>query len=369
MTDSSVTQCPHCRTRFRVSPVQLAAARGAVRCGACLHVFNAEQYLIGATAAAPLAAQPDVREQPDKPQVDDDMELDLAGLEEELARLEQNEQQSANALPALPGAPELLAGHAPVTADAQPPAAGPADIPQPESPAAEAPAPVAPPLSAEPESAEADPAQDAQSATPATDELAGDAPHTGVSADETKPQEQELFDLSSEPLRLDWQAPGKPWGRWIAWSLLNLLAAGALAGQYVAYNFEELARQDRFRPWFEQFCPQLGCQLPAKVDTSLLKSSNLVVREHPQFSGALIVDAIIYNRAAFSQPFPLLKLSFADIQGQPLASRRFKPSEYLGGELAGKKDMPPQTPIHVSLDILDPGQQAVNYSLGFESPE
>ena len=88
-----------------------------------------------------------------------------------------------------------------------------------------------------------------------------------------------------------------------------------------------------------------------------------------QTHGALVVDAIIYNRASFSQPFPLLELRFADLNGQLLASRRFKPGEYLGGELAGQAEMPPQTPIHVSLEILDPGAKAVNYSLSFHSPE
>jgi hypothetical protein len=135
------------------------------------------------------------------------------------------------------------------------------------------------------------------------------------------------------------------------------------------YHFNELARQDQYRPWFEQLCPAVGCQLPSKVDITQIKSSNLVVRSHPEFSGALVVDAILYNRAAFSQPFPLLEMRFADINGQLLASRRFKPSEYLAGELAGNAEMPPQTPIHISLDILDPGTRAVNYSLSFHSPE
>jgi len=81
------------------------------------------------------------------------------------------------------------------------------------------------------------------------------------------------------------------------------------------------------------------------------------------------VDAIIYNRATFSQPFPLLELRFADLNGSLIASRRFKPAEYLSGELAGVSEMPSQTPIHISLDILDPGNKAVNYSLSFHSPE
>jgi hypothetical protein len=46
MSDSFVTQCPHCQTSFRVSHAQLGMARGVVRCGACLQVFNAAQQLL-----------------------------------------------------------------------------------------------------------------------------------------------------------------------------------------------------------------------------------------------------------------------------------------------------------------------------------
>ncbi|MFP6800012.1 MAG: MJ0042-type zinc finger domain-containing protein, partial [Pseudomonas sp.] len=71
MTQSFVTQCPHCRTSFRVSLTQLGAAHGAVRCGACLHVFNAaqqlrEQGLQLPQPAAPAAA-PTPIPQPSKP--------------------------------------------------------------------------------------------------------------------------------------------------------------------------------------------------------------------------------------------------------------------------------------------------------------
>jgi hypothetical protein len=178
-----------------------------------------------------------------------------------------------------------------------------------------------------------------------------------------------LQDLTDDPLQLDWQKRRSPWGRRLFWLLLIVLAAGALAGQYVAYHFDELARQDQYRPWFQQLCPEIGCTVPSKVDIAKIKSSNLVVRSHPDFSGALVVDAIIYNRAPFSQPFPLLELRFADLNGHLIASRRFKPGEYLNGDLEGLAEMPPQTPIHIALDILDPGPKAVNYSLSFHSPE
>ena len=77
---------------------------------------------------------------------------------------------------------------------------------------------------------------------------------------------------------------------------------------------------------------------------------------------------ILYNRADFEQPFPVLQMQFTDAGGRDIASRRFRPEEYLAGELAGVRLMPPQTPIHVGLSMLDPGPQANGYSLEFISP-
>ena len=41
MSELQVTQCPFCKTHFRLTQEQLQAAAGNVRCGACLKVFNA----------------------------------------------------------------------------------------------------------------------------------------------------------------------------------------------------------------------------------------------------------------------------------------------------------------------------------------
>lgn len=47
MSDSEplITQCPRCRTRFRVTREQLETADGRVRCGACLAVFQGREAL------------------------------------------------------------------------------------------------------------------------------------------------------------------------------------------------------------------------------------------------------------------------------------------------------------------------------------
>jgi predicted Zn finger-like uncharacterized protein len=420
MSDSFVTQCPHCRTSFRVSQVQLSAAQGAVRCGACLHVFNAHQHLLDkpltagnpgaapATPASPAATSlqpaPDQaatetlarKDSLDTVRIHDDLDLDSLDLDEELARLEQEEQlhsrsripleSPASRQPAFEMAPATEAkaderwaeklledSQRPANASSAAPAATTTELAEPPA----EPASTGPWQDSDDDTERLEPAIEDEHTDEAEDQhidMDIQAPAPAGSTDEAdtttrfRPNDK-LLELDQDPLQLQWQAPGRPWGRWLGWGLLNLIAAGALITQYTFYHFDELARQDQYRPWFESICPQLGCSLPPKVDVNLIKSSNLVIRSHPDFAGALVVDAILYNRASFEQPFPLLELRFSDINNKPLANRRFKPSEYLAGELAGQSQMPPQTPIHISLDILDPGQEAVNYNLIFQSPE
>lgn len=413
MTDSFVTQCPHCQTSFRVSHAQLSVARGVVRCGSCLQVFNAARQLLeqranrdAAATPAPVApvASPAQRAISQKQWSASELDLDHLDLDEELAKLEQREIQPAKAfgqdrghreesLSARRDQPDAEDEHWPDSLFSA--TAGERDELDTSSKAQEPPAPTAEPqkpgrtepslsfnladLEDEPNTRHIEHDNDLEPAAHPTTPIAAERDEDDVEVpvngkqkrgrSEPGVQDDVLLDLVDDPIHLDWQKRRSPWGRRLLWSLLILLAAAALAGQYIAYHFDELARQDQYRPWFQQLCPEMGCTVPSKVDIARIKSSNLVVRSHPDFSGALVVDAIIYNRAPFSQPFPLLELRFADLNGQLIASRRFKPGEYLNGELEGLSEMPPQTPIHIALDILDPGPKAVNYSLSFHSPE
>lgn len=55
MTQSSLqTQCPKCRTRFRVTDEQLGIAKGKVRCGHCMDVFNAVEHKVATGAGDSL---------------------------------------------------------------------------------------------------------------------------------------------------------------------------------------------------------------------------------------------------------------------------------------------------------------------------
>lgn len=392
MTEMFITQCPHCQTSFRLKQSQLNAARGTVRCGACLQVFNATSQIIhdaAATAAtaplvepvsaaalsAPINESLADRVAPAVPlkkplMIHDDMDLEDLNdldLDQELARLEQEEQSTQE----LSSEPSLLAETVQPNPTSQENTQDTTITPEADdwSDQLLAQEPVAQLSSSSSAEAETAAQTDQSSAVPVSDNTYSSELKTSSIKMTVEPSSDYLPHLADEPLQLDWRPKKSPLKRWLGWGLLNSLALLLLLGQYTYNNFAELARQDNTRPWLEKICPLIDCQLPSKVDVQQIKSSNLLVRSHPEFRGALLVDAIIYNRASFSQPFPLLKMAFTDQNGTLLASRLFKPQEYLGGELAGQSHMPPQTPIHIALEILEPSGGVVNYNLDFVSPD
>lgn len=151
----------------------------------------------------------------------------------------------------------------------------------------------------------------------------------------------------------------------LGWAALCLLAIATLVGQYAYYNRVELSANPDLRPHLKQICEIFNCTLPSQSDVSLIKGSNLVVRSHSMEKGALVIDAILHNRAEFVQPFPVVELIFEDRNNKLIASRRFKPIEYIHNEALDLKEMPPNTPIRFTLEILDPGSEAVNYQIRF----
>jgi len=378
MTDTLITQCPHCQTRFHLKRSQLDAAQGSVRCGACLQSFNAISQLSVETARPAvqqtIKPSPSIsiisRSEPNTQAIDSNKEsaitdpsitpnrLDNLELDHQLNGLAQEQQHAHQLLT------ERLKSR--LSAADQASSLHNTSIETLNDWSHEL--FVEEPMTATPLANEA--VAKARLQTPVSPtERRSDTSQAPLQEEPITPRVKQLEYFSDEPLRLDWRSKKKPWKRRLAWGLANALALLLLVGQYTYNNFTQLARDDNTRPWLAALCPLLDCQLPAKVDVKKIKSSNLVVRKHPEFSAALLVDAIIYNRAAFSQPFPLLELTFSDSYGKPLAKRLFKPTEYLSGELAGQSQMPPQTPIHIALEILEGKGGAANYSLNFVSPD
>ncbi len=178
---------------------------------------------------------------------------------------------------------------------------------------------------------------------------AGDS--EGPDSEDTAPQVGEVS-FAREPVRL-WAAALA-----VGFSLLLLL-------QILYLQLPDWSRDPGWRGFYEGFCGLLGCELPELRAVEALRTRNLVVRSHPEFADVLVVDVMIVNQASFAQRYPDLELRFTSVNGVLVAGRSFAPEEYLAGEARAADLMPPQTPVQVSLEILDPGEDAVNYTLSF----
>jgi predicted Zn finger-like uncharacterized protein len=151
------------------------------------------------------------------------------------------------------------------------------------------------------------------------------------------------------------------------------IANGMLAGllvlllglQWVYFNRDSLAGNAGIRPAMERFCSILQCSLPLRVDLASLEIIDRDVRKHPQVDAALLINASIANRASFEQPYPVFEISFSDTSGRPVAMRRFLPREYLGEGLDSAAGMAPDVPVHIVLEVQDPGDAAVSFQFGF----
>jgi len=333
MSEPIITECPSCHARFRVTDGQLKIARGQVRCGACLLVFdaNTESQRLRLRQQHPQDA--DSQELEDTPlpppalAVQPTQAIDTLRLSEYMAAA--SEQVPSAAPPAPPSARRVPSY--------QPPERS---------------------ASAEQDNAPAPPTVDL--ATPAQAERRDQSAANAV-----------LPHLYAEPILLEISEEREDPVTTAGWLLASLAALAVLAGQYLWFERATLAQNPSLRPFYTLACEHLSCAL-GRVDLQQLVNEQLVVRPHPQFNDALSVDLRLLNHAAFEQPFPALRLAFADVRGHLVAERVLEPNAYL--RAGTQRDtllparMPPNVPIEIHLEITDPGTAAVSYELQLMTP-
>ncbi len=185
--------------------------------------------------------------------------------------------------------------------------------------------------------------------------------YTGSYSDEPD-RHSILSAITPAPVEFHYRGNNSNWLRRSLWALAIFVGIGALIGQIAWIQFDTLSRKQPYRDLYIAACPLLGCDVPNVAVPGMIKITNFLMREHPSVKNSLMVDTILLNTATFEQPFPDLVLTFRNIQEKIVASRRFTPEEYLGGELAGKTNIPSNQPVHLALEIVNPGPQAVGYS-------
>jgi hypothetical protein len=184
--------------------------------------------------------------------------------------------------------------------------------------------------------------------------------------DEPAPEQGDLFAAALPQYR---PAPafvgsGRPPGQRLAWAGSALLLALLLTAQIGYAQRVELAADARARPWMERICAQFGCVLPAWREPQRLQLLAREIGPHPSSPDALLVTATVRNPGPWRQAWPLLELALSDLDGRPLALRRFRPEEYLGG--APQVDaLEPDQGVLLRLELQDPGKEAVAFAFEF----
>lgn len=297
-----LTRCPSCATTFRVTPDQLKARHGRVRCGHCQHVFDALETLIDAPAqAAPLAPSPAAE----------------AAIDEDSVP---PEAPRAEAAP-----PEIPHHEVPEPEVPRP------EVPQDEEARLEVPVPEVPP----PAPAEAE-----------------DAPT--VVAETTEPPDEEAPPLEPE---LHEETPRAVWP-WAVGSLVALLIL--LMQAAIHYRTELAILSPASKPVLLALCVPVGCDvpLPRKAELIGIESSNL----SPDAAGKLALSATLKNRAPFAQQFPDLELTLSDTSEKPLVRRVLAPADYLTRETLAA-GFGADSEVVVNLIVDAPGIPAAGYQL------
>jgi predicted Zn finger-like uncharacterized protein len=270
-----VTRCPACATVFRVTPQQLQAHQGQVRCGRCMAVFD---------GFGTLATLPD--QQPEE---------QAAKVSASFADDGGSTTAGENASSARPPGPEKPSAIGSVMA-AEPGAGLPAAEPADSTGASDTAVPTAEP------------------APP----LDLDAPH--------EPEEQP-------------HGKGRARGShaWAAAAALMLLALAAQAAY--AYRSELVANYPGLKPVFARLCDIAGCTvpLPQRPQLIVIEASDLQV-EDPLRPGVIQLTATLRNHAGYEVGYPALDLVLTNTKQHALARRIFLPAEYLekpGSETRG----------------------------------
>ena len=114
------------------------------------------------------------------------------------------------------------------------------------------------------------------------------------------------------------------------WPLLAALAALALIAQALLHFRSEIAAaMPMARAPLEAACRLLACELRLPRQVKLLSIDSYEVRPDPQREGVIVLNAVIRNRAPFTQEYPALQLTLTDDANRELVSRAVLPREYL----------------------------------------
>ena len=363
------TRCPHCLTFFVVAAEQLKAAHGSVRCGTCLESFDAIPHL----SDSPVQTRPTAAVEREshgfvlRSDSEIDFPVDADGYERDdaadgaaaAADDDHDDHHDDGKIASVQLSSTLDAARAAASEDD---AATIAPDLGPIFPSGESAAPaderdgVGAVFSDDPPAETTSPQIPVGGAT-----LARVSVSEGVEGDADAPL-PDVLRLDAEEFA-DRAAARR---RAIGFGSGALALLVVLAGQYVFFMPEDAARRyPQWRGAIESLCVRVGCVLPERRDPARIRVVSRDVRVHPRYEGVMQIKATLTNSAPYRQPYPRVRFTLFNVNGQTIATRVFQPREYLGRPVDLGARVRPKTPFQVELDVLAPEEAAVSFEFSF----
>ncbi len=329
------TLCPNCQTTFRITPEQLKARAGKVRCGQCQSVFNALDHLLEELAPTPAAVP--LRVPASAPKAAQPSPLEKDAL--------------VPPPPAMPAVPPRAAESVDLVDD---PAVR--ILLEPIRPAEPAPEEAAP-VEAGAEHAD----ETTHSFT------AAETQEFGKAAGLILPRETtEIPGYSKWAHGVMAESPGLVQNRRARWpyAMAALVFFLVLIGQ-AAFRFRgELAiLAPSLKPALESISQMLDADIPLPRHAELISIEASDLQTDDARDKLLVLSALLRNRAAYAQAFPALELTLTDTADSAIVRRVFRPEEYLPAKMKEANAFAANSDIAVRLWIEAKDIGAAGYRL------
>ncbi|NOT14443.1 MAG: DUF3426 domain-containing protein [Methylotenera sp.] len=322
----AITRCPNCQTQFFVTDVQLNKHDGKVRCGQCLHIFNAKTQFI--TPEPPIEAVPS--------QVNSNLP---PAAHEVTTEITISTNKEASGWPAIDN--DFLEND---SAEQKPSA----------STATHTAQAALNNTSIEPQTSIPDIGN-----TPSNDQaeilrLNNITQLTSIANNSAN----YFADLAEGKKRKAAYSR-----RWI-WRIGSLLLLLLVTAQCLYFLRDSIAlHYPNTKPLLERMCVQLSCSinLPQQIDLLEINDSDML--EDPNIEGLIRLSSTLINHAPFNQAYPNLELTLTDTEGNPSLRKIFKPNEYLPSNSHIPLGLEANAEVKIKLGISTQGEKVAGYRI------
>ncbi len=323
-----LTRCDRCGTWFRVRKEQLAVADGWVRCGHCGQTFLAESSLLD---------EPALREDIQSPAPSGSAHPNPSQASHPL-QVEHHQEPE----PALDLHPEASEGDPQLQARA---------------PEFEPDASASPLESLNDEPTAASPDGDNHSLHTEIGDpdspIPSSPPESGFGATRLGTETEPIISPSRPPTNTPFERRSS-----VFWAIGSVLAAGLIVFEAVGISYHgQTPNIASLSPTLES--PSTGKAPLSPAQVHILSAE---VRQTRQAPGGLAIEGTLFNASTQELAFPELLVRFTDLEGQIVVEGLFPPADYLPTPTHDPV-IPAHAAVAFRLRVVDPGSQAVGFSL------